>query len=106
MASRGTVRISRPPTVSLPYLTGVSAVVCRFELKKINSGPVSCTAFCGKRKRFFSTKGAAMSHRVRARKGQSTKAGFLQKPTGRFTHRVQAVGPEHFAVVSVDCAKA
>ncbi|HZY88338.1 MAG TPA: transposase, partial [Gemmataceae bacterium] len=45
-----------------------------------------------------------MTQRVRARKGK--KAGFLQKPTGRFTHRVQAVGPEHFAVVSVDCAKA
>jgi transposase len=45
-----------------------------------------------------------MTQRVRARKAK--KAGFLQKPTGRFTHRVQAVGPEHFAVVCVDCAKA
>jgi transposase len=33
-------------------------------------------------------------------------AGFLvQKPLGQFTDRVQAVGPEHFGVVSVDCAK-
>src|SRR5438552_2783240 len=32
--------------------------------------------------------------------------GFLvQKPQGQFTPRVQAVGPEHFGVVSVDCAK-
>jgi len=30
----------------------------------------------------------------------------VQKPRGQFTERVQAVGPEHFGVVSVDCAKA
>ena len=30
----------------------------------------------------------------------------MQKPRGQFTERVQAVGPEHFGVVSVDCAKA
>jgi hypothetical protein len=33
-------------------------------------------------------------------------AGFLvQKPLGQFTDRVQAVGPEQFGVVSIDCAK-
>jgi transposase len=31
---------------------------------------------------------------------------FLQKPSGLVHPRVQQVGPEHFAVVSVDCAKA
>jgi transposase len=30
----------------------------------------------------------------------------LQKPRGEFSGRVQAVGPQHFAIVSVDCAKA
>ena len=31
---------------------------------------------------------------------------FIQKPSGAFHLRVQKVGPEHFALVSVDCAKA
>jgi transposase len=30
----------------------------------------------------------------------------LQKPNGVVTDRVQAVGPEHFGIVAVDCAKA
>jgi len=30
----------------------------------------------------------------------------VQKPRGTFHPRVQAVGPEHFGIVSVDCAKA
>src|SRR2546423_995877 len=30
---------------------------------------------------------------------------FVQKPQGRLGSRVQAVGPERFAIVSVDCAK-
>ena len=43
-----------------------------------------------------------------ARPQHSKKSrGFLvQKPLGQFTGRVQAVGPEHFGVVSFDCAKA
>lgn len=32
--------------------------------------------------------------------------GFVQKPRGAFHPRVQQVGPEHFGIVSVDCAKA
>lgn len=41
----------------------------------------------------------------------STPRGFrkkflVQKPRGLFTARVQHVGPEHFGIVSVDCAKA
>src|SRR5713226_4492672 len=31
---------------------------------------------------------------------------FIQKPRGIVHPRVQRVGPEHFGVVSVDCAKA
>jgi hypothetical protein len=30
----------------------------------------------------------------------------VQKPTGKLTGRVQAVGPEHFGILSIDCAKA
>ncbi len=33
------------------------------------------------------------------------KAVHPGKPTGQIQQRVQAVGPEHFGVVSVDCAK-
>ena len=38
---------------------------------------------------------------ARARKGF-----VLQKPHGLLTPRVQAVGPEHFGILAVDCAKA
>jgi transposase len=31
---------------------------------------------------------------------------FVHKPRGQFHSRVQAVGPEHFGIVCVDCAKA
>jgi transposase len=34
------------------------------------------------------------------------KAFVLQKPNGQLTARVQAVGPEHFGIVAIDCAKA
>jgi len=37
---------------------------------------------------------------------RSRHPGFLQKPRGAFHPRVQKVGPEHFGIVSVDCAKA
>jgi transposase len=47
-----------------------------------------------------------MSISVRRRGSKSSKPGFVQKPQGRFTERVQAVGPEHFGIVCVDCAKA
>jgi transposase len=30
----------------------------------------------------------------------------LQKPNGQLVPRVQAVGPEHFGIVAIDCAKA
>jgi transposase len=41
----------------------------------------------------------------RRRSSKTSKAGFVQKPQGRFTERVQAVGPDHFGIVCVDCAK-
>jgi transposase len=39
-------------------------------------------------------------------KSRSKPAEFLQKPGGVIHPRVQLVGPEHFGIVSVDCAKA
>jgi transposase len=44
---------------------------------------------------------------TRTKKGKSTgsKNRFIGKPTGQIQERVQAVGPEHFAIVAVDCAK-
>jgi len=47
-----------------------------------------------------------MISKHRARKSKSPAAEFLQKPHGVIHPRVQKVGPEHFGIVSVDCAKA
>ena len=44
-----------------------------------------------------------MTRRYRAKKSRSF---LILKPHGQITQRVQAVGPEHFGIVSVDCAKA
>jgi transposase len=41
-----------------------------------------------------------------ARPAKARKAFVLQKPNGQLTARVQAVGPEHFGIVAIDCAKA
>jgi transposase len=41
-----------------------------------------------------------------ARSTQPRKALVLQKPNGQLVPRVQAVGPEHFGIVAIDCAKA
>ncbi len=40
------------------------------------------------------------------KKPRSRDRGFLQKPRGLVHPRVQLVGPEHFGIVCVDCAKA
>lgn len=40
------------------------------------------------------------------RRRQTQPLEAIQKPTGAFHPRVQKVGPQHFAIVSVDCAKA
>ena len=39
------------------------------------------------------------------RKFRGSKKRFIGKPTGQVQERVQAVGPEHFGIVAVDCAK-
>jgi transposase len=39
-------------------------------------------------------------------KSKARAAEFLQKPRGVIHPRVQKVGPEHFGIVAVDCAKA
>ena len=40
------------------------------------------------------------------RSAKSAKPFLLQKPQGVLTPRVQTVGPEHFGILAVDCAKA
>src|SRR5580658_2905658 len=47
-----------------------------------------------------------MASKRSTKKSRSQAAEFLQKPRGIIHPRVQAVGPEHFGIVSVDCAKA
>ncbi len=42
---------------------------------------------------------------AKKRKFTGSKKRFIGKPTGQIQERVQAVGPEHFGIVSVDCAK-
>ena len=37
---------------------------------------------------------------------RSRELGHIGKPRGLLSSRVQAVGPEHFGIVAVDCAKA
>src|SRR5438132_877251 len=45
--------------------------------------------------------------RLRSAPPAKAKKGFvLQKPNGQLTPRVQAVSPEHFGIVAIDCAKA
>ena len=39
-------------------------------------------------------------------RSRSRRPDVIQKPAGTFHPRVQKVGPEHFGIVSVDCAKA
>jgi transposase len=41
-----------------------------------------------------------------ARRAKARKGFVLQKPTGQLVSRVQQVGPEHFGIVAIDCAKA
>ncbi len=43
---------------------------------------------------------------TRSPRRRRRKCVSVQKPSGQLTARVQAVGPEHFAILSVDCAKA
>jgi len=47
-----------------------------------------------------------MASKQLSKKSRSRAAAYLQKPRGVIHPRVQKVGPEHFAIVCVDCAKA
>jgi transposase len=47
-----------------------------------------------------------MARASRSKKRRSSPAHLIFKPQGVIHPRVQAVGPEHFGIVSVDCAKA
>ena len=47
-----------------------------------------------------------MSRPRGARRAMARKGFVLQKPNGLLTPRVQQVGPEHFGIVAIDCAKA
>lgn len=46
-----------------------------------------------------------MATRTRKRRATGSKPRFIGKPSGQIQERVQAAGPEHFGIVSVDCAK-
>ena len=46
-----------------------------------------------------------MVTRTKKRRSAGSKKRFIGKPTGQIQERVQAVGPEHFGIVAVDCAK-
>src|SRR6476661_685073 len=52
------------------------------------------------------TGGCPMSTVPSRRRGRKARPDVLQKPRGVVHPRVQKVGPEHFGVVAVDCAKA
>lgn len=47
-----------------------------------------------------------MASKLSSKRSRSRAAAFLQKPRGVIHPRVQKVGPEHFGIVCVDCAKA
>jgi transposase len=47
-----------------------------------------------------------MSRSHTRRRPRSRRPDAVQKPRGAFHPRVQKVGPEHFGIVAVDCAKA
>ena len=47
-----------------------------------------------------------MGTRCKRRRRGSRRRTVVQKPRGTIHPRVQKVGPEHFGIVSVDCAKA
>lgn len=46
-----------------------------------------------------------MATTTRKRKSTGSKQRFIGKPNGQIQDRVKAVGPDHFGIVSVDCAK-
>src|SRR5258706_16332681 len=49
---------------------------------------------------------AHMAATLARKRGRNRRPDVLQKPRGIIHPRVQKVGPEHFGIVAVDCAKA
>lgn len=47
-----------------------------------------------------------MVRSVASRRGRSRQKFLILKPNGDLSPRVQAVGPDHFAILAIDCAKA
>jgi transposase len=46
-----------------------------------------------------------MVTKTRKRKSTGAKKRFIGKPNGQIQERVQDIGPEHFGIIAVDCAK-
>jgi len=46
-----------------------------------------------------------MATSTKKRKSTGSTKRFIGKPTGQIQERVQAVGPEHFGIIAIDCAK-
>ena len=47
-----------------------------------------------------------MATRLKSKRGRSRRYLTIAKPSGSLHPRVEKVGPEHFGIVAVDCAKA
>ena len=47
-----------------------------------------------------------MAHSATRKRSRVRRVDVVQKPSGTFHPRVQKVGPEHFGIVAIDCAKA
>src|SRR6476646_9973260 len=47
-----------------------------------------------------------MATKFKLKNGRSRRYSTIAKPSGSLHPRVQKVGPEHFGIVAVDCAKA
>jgi len=47
-----------------------------------------------------------MAHLATRKRSRVRRVDVVQKPSGTFHPRVQKVGPEHFGIVAIDCAKA
>jgi len=46
-----------------------------------------------------------MSTAIRSKRRTPRRSQPIRKPRGALNPRVQRVGPEHFGIVSIDCAK-
>ncbi len=46
-----------------------------------------------------------MAKATKRRPAKSVKTRYIGKPAGLIQERVQQVGPTHFGIIAVDCAK-